>query len=154
LKQSQSKKAIRLLSLFEACKGLLVLLAGAGLFTFFYKNAQQEAVEIVRIFHLNPARHYPEIFINTLANLSNVHLWFLSISAILYSFIRFAEAYGLWNDRLWAIWFAIASSALFLPIELYELTESLTIVRAIVFLLNVLLVLFLLRQSRQRTSKE
>jgi uncharacterized membrane protein (DUF2068 family) len=154
LKQSKSKKVLRLLSLFEACKGLLVLLVGAGLFTLIHKNAQQEAAEIVKIFHLNPARHYPEIFINSLTNLSDARLWFLSISAIIYSLIRFAEAYGLWYDRLWAIWFAIASSALFLPMELSELIEKLTIVRIVIILLNILLVFYLLRLSRQRTSKE
>jgi uncharacterized membrane protein (DUF2068 family) len=153
LKQSKSKKILRLLSLFEAGKGLLVCLVGAGLFSLIHKSAQQEAAEIVKIFHLNPARHYPEIFINTLANLSDVRLWFLSLSAIIYSLIRFAEAYGLWNDRLWAIWFAVASGALFLPMELNELIEKFTIVRIIILLINTLLVFYLFRLGRHRISK-
>jgi uncharacterized membrane protein (DUF2068 family) len=150
LKQHKSKNILRLLSLFEAGKGLLVLLVGAGFLSLIHKNTQQEAAEIVRILHLNPARHFPEIFINTLANLSNVRLWFLSISAILYSMIRFAEAYGLWYDRLWAIWFAVASGALFLPMEIYELTEKFTAVRIIILLMNTLLVFYLFRLSRHR----
>jgi len=154
MRQSKSKKILRLLSLFEAGKGLLVFLVGFGLVSLVHKSAQQEAAEIVKFFHLNPARHYPEIFINTLTNLSDARLWLLSISAIIYSLIRFAEAYGLWYNRLWAIWFAIASSALFLPMELSELIENLTIVRIVIILLNILLVFYLLRLSRQRTSKE
>lgn len=154
LRQYKSKKILKLLSLFEAGKGLLVFLVGFGLVSLIHKSAQQEAAEIVKILHLNPARHYPEIFINTLTHLSDARLWFLSISAILYSLIRFAEAYGLWYDRLWAIWFAIASSALFLPMELYELIEHLTIVRAVIFILNILLVFYLLGLSRHRTSRE
>jgi uncharacterized membrane protein (DUF2068 family) len=154
MKQHTPKKMLRLLSLFEAAKGLLVVLAGARLLTLIHKNVQQEATEIVKIFHLNPAHHYPEIFINTLANLSSVNLWFLSISAILYSSIRFAEAYGLWNNRLWAIWFGVASGALFLPMEMYEVFEKLTIVRTVILLMNILLVFYLFRLSRQRTAKE
>ena len=150
MKQQKSKKVLRLISTFEAGKGLLVLLVGAGLLSLIHKNTQQEAAEIVKIFHLNPARHYPEIFINTIANLGNVHLWFLSISAIIYSLIRFAEAYGLWHDRLWAIWFAAASSALFLPMELYELTENITVARIIVLLMNTFLVFYIFRFSRHR----
>ena len=150
MKQHKSKKVLRLLSLFEASKGLLVLLVGAGLLSLIHKNTQQEAAEIVKIFHLNPARHYPEIFINTLANLGNVRLWFLSISAIIYSLIRFAEAYGLWYDRLWALWFAIASGALFLPMEMYELTENFTVVRIVILLMNTLLVFYLFRLSRHK----
>ena len=152
MKQHKSKNILKLLSLFEAGKGFLVLLVGAGLLTFIHKNTQQQAAEIVSIFHLNPARHYPEIFINTLANLGNAHLWVLSASALLYSLIRFAEAYGLWNDRLWAIWFAVASGALFLPLELFELSEKFTIVRSVILLLNILLVFYLFRLSRHRAA--
>jgi uncharacterized membrane protein (DUF2068 family) len=153
MNQHKTKKVLRLLSLFEAGKGLLVLLVGAGLLALIHKNIQQEALEIVKIFHLNPARHYPEIFINTLANLNDVHLWFLSVSAVLYSLIRFIEAYGLWYNRLWAIWFAVASSALFLPMEVYELIENHTVVRIVIFLINMILVFYLFRLSRDRTSK-
>jgi uncharacterized membrane protein (DUF2068 family) len=74
-----------------------------------------------------------------------VNLWLLSISAVLYSLIRFAEAYGLWNNRQWAIWFGVASGALFLPMELYEVIEKITIVRIVILLMNVLLIFYLFR---------
>jgi uncharacterized membrane protein (DUF2068 family) len=154
MKQHPPKKVLRLLSFFEAGKGLLVLLAGAGLLTLIHKNAQQEATEIVKIFHMNPARHYPEIFINTLANLGNVNLWLLSVSAILYSLIRFGEAYGLWKNRLWAIWFGIASGGLFLPMEMYEIIKRPTIVRIVILFMNILLVFYLFRYGRQRADKD
>jgi uncharacterized membrane protein (DUF2068 family) len=152
MKQSRSKNILKLLSLFEAGKGLLVFLVGTGLVTLIHKSAQQEAAEIVRFFHLNPARHYPEIFINTLANLSDVRLLFLSVSAMLYSLIRFAEAYGLWKDRLWAIWFAVASGALFLPMEVYEVIEKCSVGRVVILCTNIVLVIFLFRLSRHRST--
>jgi uncharacterized membrane protein (DUF2068 family) len=152
MKQSRSKNILKLLSLFEAGKGLLVFLVGAGLLSLIHKTAQQEAAEIVKFFHLNPARHYPEIFINTLANVSDVQLWFLSVSALLYSLIRFAEAYGLWKDRLWAIWFAVASGVLFLPMEVYELIEKFSIGRVAILGVNIVLVFFLFRLSRHRST--
>ena len=154
MKHAHSKNTLKLLSVFEASKGLLVLLVGAGLMTLIHKNAQQEAAEIVKFFHLNPAHHYPEIFLNTIANLTNTHLWLLSASAILYSVIRFVEAYGLWYDRLWAIWFAVASGALYLPMELYELIETPAKTRIIILLMNILLVAYLYRSGRHRASKD
>lgn len=154
MKLSKSKTTLKLLSLFEAGKGLLVFLVGAGLLSLIHNSTQQEAAEIVKFLHLNPAHHYPEIFINTLTNLSDVRLWFLSISAIVYSLIRFAEAYGLWNGRLWAMWFAGASGALFLPMELYEVIETPNKARFIILLLNILLVAYLYRSGRHRVSKD
>ena len=153
MKQFKSKNLLKLLSLFEATKGLLVFLVGAGLLSLINKSAQQEAAEIVRFFHLDPARHSPEIFINMLANLADARLWFLSISALFYSIIRFAEAYGLWKDRLWAIWFAVASGALFLPMEVFEVVEKHSIARVVILCLNILLVVYLYRSGRHRGSK-
>jgi uncharacterized membrane protein (DUF2068 family) len=112
---------LKFLACFEAAKGILVLLAGAGLLTLIHRNIQYEAMDIVQFFHLNPARHYPEIFLKTFSDIGNTNLWILSMSAVIYIIIRMAEAYGLWHNRAWAIWFAAASSALFLPIEIFEL---------------------------------
>jgi uncharacterized membrane protein (DUF2068 family) len=143
---------LKFLAFFEAGKGILVLLVGAGLLTLIHRNVQYEAADIVKFFHLNPARHYPEIFLKTLSNVNNTNLWFLSVSAILYVIIRMAEAYGLWHNRAWAIWFAVASGALFLPIEIFELYERITFPRFLVFLVNIALIFYLSRRIKQNHS--
>ncbi len=145
---------LKFLALFEASKGMLVLLAGAGLLTLIHRNIQYEAIDIVQFFHLNPARHYPEIFLKTLSNINNINFWFLSVSAVLYVIIRMAEAYGLWHDRSWAIWFAVASAALFLPIEISDLLERITTPRFLVLLVNVALILYLFRHIKQSRSQK
>jgi len=150
----QLKFGLKFLALFEAAKGILVLLVGAGLLTLIHRNVQYEAADIVQFFHLNPARHYPEIFLKTLSNIKNINLWFLSVSAILYVIIRIAEAYGLWHDRLWATWFAVASDALFLPIETFELFERITVQRLLVLLANIALILYLSRHIKLSRSQK
>ena len=145
---------LKFLALFEAAKGMLVLLVGAGLLALIHRNVQNEGADIVQFFHLNPARHYPEIFLKTLSNINNTNLWFLSVSAVLYVIIRMAEAYGLWHDRAWAIWFAVASGALFIPIEIFELYERITISRFLIFLANIALILYLSRHIKQSRSQK
>jgi uncharacterized membrane protein (DUF2068 family) len=98
---------------------------------------------------LNPARHIPDVFLKTLENLSSTTLWLLSISAILYSGIRFAEAYGLWQKKIWAVWFGIASTVLFVPIEIEELMTRLTLPRLFLFIANLFLVLYLVRFTKK-----
>jgi uncharacterized membrane protein (DUF2068 family) len=148
------KSGLKFLAFFEAAKGMLVLLVDAGLLTLIHRNVQYEGADIVQFFHLNPARHYPEIFLKTLSNINNTNLWFLSVSAVLYVIIRMAEAYGLWHDRAWAIWFAVASGALFIPIEISELYERITIPRFLVFLVNIALILYLSRHIKQSRSQK
>ncbi len=148
------KFGLKFLALFEAAKGMLVLLVGAGLLALIHRNVQNEGADIVQFFHLNPAGHYPEIFLKTLSNINSTNLWLLSVSAILYVIIRLAEAYGLWHNRAWAVWFAVASSALFLPIELFELYKRITISRLLILLLNIALILYLTRDIKQYPSQK
>lgn len=148
-----SNFGLKSFAVFEAAKGLLVLVVGAGMLALIHNDVQSEAADIVKFFHLNPARHYPEIFLKTVAHLDSTHLWFLSISAILFAVIRLAEAYGLWFDQTWAVWFAIASDSLFLPMELYELIDRMTTLRLLVLLFNVLLVAYLFRHVRLAQSR-
>ncbi len=102
---------LRSVALFEAAKGTLVILAGFGMVSIVHRNSQQLAEHLVRHLHLNPAKHYPHIFIDAAGRLDDVHIWLLAGGAFLYSLVRFIEAYGLWHSRVWAEWFAILSGA-------------------------------------------
>ena len=136
---------IRTVALFEAAKGGLVLLAGLGLLELIHRNVQGIAEEIVRHLHINPARSYPKIFLDALARSSDGHLRALAVTALLYAAVRFAEAFGLWRRREWAIWFGILSGGLYLPLELYELSVRLSTIKVGVFLVNLFVVGWLIR---------
>jgi len=50
---------VRTIAFFEALKGMLVLAAGFGLLSLVQQDLQAAAERLVRLFHLNPAHHYP-----------------------------------------------------------------------------------------------
>ncbi len=135
---------MRAVAVFEAAKGLLVLIAGFGLLSLVHRDAQHAAETIVRHLHLNPARHYPRVFIEAAGRMSSSRLWMLAGGAFAYSLVRFVEAYGLWRLRPWAEWFAIVSGGLYLPAEAYELLRRPTGVRAAILLGNLAVVAYLL----------
>ena len=105
---------IRLVALFEGAKGALILLTGFGLLALVHCDLQDVADELVRRFHLNPARHYPRIFIEAADKVTDTRLWLLAGAALLYALVRFVEAYGLWRERRWAGWFAAVTPYLYL----------------------------------------
>lgn len=143
---------IKAAALFEALKGLLVILAGFGLLAFVHRDAQAFAERLVVHLHLNPARHYPSIFIEAAGRLTDARIWLLATGAFAYSALRFAEAYGLWRARPWAQWIGIVSGGVYLPVEVIALIRRPTILKAVLLLLNALLVAYLAvfryRQSR------
>lgn len=55
--------SIRVAAVFEAAKGILVLFAGSGLLMLIHKDVHSVAEQFVRHLHLNPAKHYPRIFL-------------------------------------------------------------------------------------------
>jgi uncharacterized membrane protein (DUF2068 family) len=134
---------IRAVALFEAAKGGIVVMAGLGLLALIHRDVQGVAEEIVRHLHLNPAMHFPHIFLDAAARATDTRLWALALTAMLYASVRFAEAYGLWRQRVWAEWFAILTGSIYLPIELYELTVSVTLVKVTVFIVNLFIVAWL-----------
>src|SRR5262249_9600821 len=130
-------------ALLEALKGLLVILAGLGLLAFVNRDAQAFAERLVLHLHLNPARHYPRVFIEAAGRLTNARLWLFATGAFAYSALRFAEAYGLWRARPWAQWIGIVSGGVYLPVEVVALARRPTILKVILLILNAFLVAYL-----------
>ena len=46
-----------------------------------------------------------------------------------YALIELVEAVGLWLMRRWGEYFAVIATSIFLPLEIYELTEKITVLR-------------------------
>lgn len=137
-----AESGIRAVALLEAAKGALVMAAGLGLLSLLHKDVQHAAESIVRHLHLNPARHYPRVFIEAATRMTETKLWLLASGAFAYASARGVEAYGLWRLRPWAEWFAIVSGGIYLPVEVYELVRHPTPVKAAVLLTNVAVVLY------------
>jgi uncharacterized membrane protein (DUF2068 family) len=132
-----SKGGLRIVAAFEATNGLLVLLAGCGLLSAIHKDLHLAAVHLVRVMHLNPAKHYPGIFIDAADRVTDLQLWMLALSAALYAIVRFVEAYGLWKQMQWAEWFGLLSGAMYIPLEVFEAFREFTWPRITILVVNL-----------------
>jgi uncharacterized membrane protein (DUF2068 family) len=140
---TRNARGLRVVAVFEALKGALVVGAGFGMLSLVHHDLQAMAERFVQHSHLNPAHHYPRIFIEAASHTSDSRLRFLAVLAFLYAVVRFIQAYGLWRMKVWAEWLTIIAGSLFLPVEVYEMFERATWMRAIVFLSNLLIVAYL-----------
>jgi uncharacterized membrane protein (DUF2068 family) len=135
---------IRTVALFEAGKGVLVLLVGIGALALLHANVQSVAEELVRHFHLNPAHRYPRIFLHLAEEATHPRILLLSVGAAVYAVMRFVEAYGLWRQQQWAAWFGIASSGIYIPIELRAVLRGVTWPEATLLIVNTAILVFLI----------
>jgi uncharacterized membrane protein (DUF2068 family) len=137
-------RGLHIVALFEGAKGLLVLIVGFGLLTFIHRDIHEAALRLVVHIHLNPASHYPRIFLDLTERIKDTKLWGMAIAAALYSVVRMVEAVGLWLRKSWAEWFAVLTGGMYIPIEIFEVARSVTWPRVTVLVVNVGVVSYLL----------
>ncbi len=142
--------AFRAIAFFEAAKGAVVLLAGAGLLSLVHQDLHGLAVKLIEHLHLNPASAYPRIFVDWAANLSDDRLKLLSAGALLYALLRLVEAYGLILKKSWAEFIAASSGSVYVPFEIHELVIKPTWHGAMLLTLNLLIVAIMLQALLQR----
>jgi uncharacterized membrane protein (DUF2068 family) len=144
---------LRAVASFEFIKGIFVLLIGLSAILLVHKNAWVIAESLLALLHISTDRHSAQLFLDFADNLTDARLWAAAQLAFAYSAMRFAEGYGLWNQRTWAEWIAFGSGTLLLPLEVRELLRGITALRSLVFVVNlgiVLYMFFLLRAGRRQ----
>src|SRR4051794_14159645 len=134
---------LRTIAAFEAIKGLFVVAVGFGLLSLIHKDVGEAAEHIVHRLHMSPTRHVSRIFIEAAEKVTDTKLLAIAFGALAYSAVRFVEAYGLWNRRIWAEWFALLSGCLYLPWEIYEIIDHPTRFRWGILLMNVVIVVYM-----------
>ncbi len=75
-------------------------------------------------------------------------LTYLAIGLAAYALIELVESVGLWLGKRWGEYFAAVATSIFLPYEVYDLTVKITWLRVAAFVINLLLVIYLLWTKR------
>ena len=154
--QRAQKNLLRAVASFEFSKGILVLLIGLSALLLVHKDAWLIAESLLALLHINTDRHSAQLFLDFADNLTDARLWAAAQLAFTYSLLRFAEAYGLWRQRIWAEWLAFVSGTLFVPLEIRELMRGITLVRSVMFVANlgIILYMFYLLRAGLRRRRE
>ena len=136
-------RGLHVVALFEGAKGLLVLVVGCGLLSFIHKDVHEAAMRLVEHIHLNPASHYPRVFLDLTERITDTRLWGLAVAAAMYSVVRMVEAVGLWLRKSWAEWFAVLTGGMYIPIEIFEVVRGVTWPKVTVLVINLGVVSYL-----------
>src|SRR3979409_669081 len=110
-------KGLRTVATVEFTKGVIVVLAGLGLFSMRHRDIWGIAESFLEFFHVNPYHHYVGVFIDLVYKISDVRLWKIATVAGVYTTLRFVEAYGLWYALPWAEWLAVGCGAIYISVE-------------------------------------
>ena len=75
-------------------------------------------------------------------------LTWITIGVIAYATLQLVESYGLWTMRRWGEYLTVVATSVFLPWEIYEVTDKVTVIRLGALLINIAAVIWLLWSKR------
>jgi uncharacterized membrane protein (DUF2068 family) len=72
----------------------------------------------------------------------------VGIGLLAFAALEGIEAVGLWRGRRWAEYLTFIATTVLLPLEVYELTERVSALKVIGFLINLAVVVYLIYAKR------
>jgi uncharacterized membrane protein (DUF2068 family) len=132
-------RGLRAVAIFEAAKGVVMLIAAFGFAEVLLRHVDLEDVTetVLEYIHVDPDQRIPHKLVEIAGRMMDADLFTVLAVAFAYSSLRFIEAYGLWRSRVWAEWLAIISGAIYLPFEIYKVTRRPTPAHWTILLVNI-----------------
>lgn len=129
-------------------KAAVLIAVGVKLLTLFGRDVGEWAADFVTRHGIDTANRFVESTLTKLNGFGNTQIVTFSTVAFAYSGLLLTEGVGLWMQKRWAEYLTAAATALFIPLELYELYERFTWVRIAILILNIFVVWYLVTRLR------
>ena len=141
--------------IFEKCLlSLLAFLLSAGLLSLINRDLELLAKQLASVMNLDIDNRFLKLILTKLMDIKPPTLVGVSVVGFLYAILNLVEAVGLMMRYRWAEYLTIIATAMFIPFELYELFEKLTLFRVAALTINLLIVAFLVRHTEMFEKKE
>lgn len=86
--------------------------------------------------------------VNRVFDLSTATINWVAVALVAYAGLLLVESYGLWRIRRWGEYFSVVVTSVFLPLEIWELTEKFTWLKVVLTGVNVAAVAWLVWSKR------
>jgi len=83
-----------------------------------------------------------------LLTLNHTTLDWIAIGLVMYGVIELVEAVGLWLIKRWGEYFAVIATSIFLPLEIRDVIDKVTVLRVALLTINIAAVVWLLWSKR------
>jgi uncharacterized membrane protein (DUF2068 family) len=148
---------LRLLAVERAVRGVLLVILAYGLHRFQGAEGSLQKVFQADLPLLKPIADRlgvdlqttgPVRLLNQGFGLSPGTLRWITLGVLAYGALELIEAVGLWSMQRWGEYVATVATAIFLPLEVHELLDRVTVLRLLAFAVNLGAVVYLLYTKR------
>jgi uncharacterized membrane protein (DUF2068 family) len=149
-KDEDSSTTLLLIALFKLLKGVLLLIVAIGALRLLHKDVAAVVMHWVDFLRVDPDNRFIHRIIVRSFGIQAKQLKEISAGTFFYSGILLTEGVGLLMRKHWAEYFTVFSTAVFIPLEVYEIFHRFTWVRVSVLIVNVAIVWYLVERIRKR----
>ena len=148
---------LRALAIERWVRGTILLLLAAAVFKLKstrasikeYVNRDLKALKpFFNQIHFNVSDSATVKSIEKVLNAKASTLNLIAFGILLYGLLQVAEGIGLWVLKRWGEYVAVVGTTLFIPLEVYELTDKISWLKIVLLVINVAAVLYLLLSKR------
>jgi uncharacterized membrane protein (DUF2068 family) len=145
------KKAAGLYSIavFKLGKGIVFLLVTWGIYALSDENLPQMLRDMLTAIRLNPEHQFFQGAFQKLAKITESNMLWVAGGTLAYACLAMVEGIGLFLRYFWAAYLAIAESAIFIPVEIYELSKTFTYGMLFLLGLNIFILVYLWRNRHR-----
>lgn len=141
---------ILLIGLFKLFKAFLLVMVGIGAHHYLHRDIAQSVNHWVEELRVDPDNFYIHRVLAHIFAITPKQLKALSIGTFVYAALLGTEGVGLLMRKRWAEYFTVISTALLIPLEIYELAKRVTPMKVGVLAINAAIVWYLVVQLRKR----
>jgi uncharacterized membrane protein (DUF2068 family) len=132
----------------RAFRTLVVLAVGIVLLSHPHADWAGEVTHLARRLGLDPNSNWVQRIIKKLKKIGAHQDTLFGSLALVYAALEGTEAYGLFRRRRWGEWLTVVATSLFVIPEVWELTKSVTLLKAGALIVNLLVVAYLIWRLR------
>jgi uncharacterized membrane protein (DUF2068 family) len=138
---------------FKLVKGLALVAASCGAVTLFHKNVSAHVGHWLNICGIDPDNRFISPAVEKLGEVHTKQLEALSAIGLCYAALFLTEGTGLVLRQYWAEWLTVIATASLLPLEIYYIVHGFSGWKVVVFVLNVVIVVYLIYRIRGRRAR-
>lgn len=148
-RQLRDRYVLRLIALDRAIHVLLLTIFAVAIFAFVSKRSTlQHEYDAILDAIGGPSSHGLLGKFRHLFTIRSKRLYEIAAVVIVYAGLEATEMVGLWLAKRWAEYLTFVATVLLLPFEVYELVDSVTVLKVVTFIINVAIAVYLMWAKR------
>jgi len=148
--KTEKSSTVLAIALFKLFKGVLLFTVALGTFRLIHRDVHETLLRWTEELHVDPEGRKANAVILKASFISPKQLEELGVGELFYASLLLTEGIGLLLRRRWAEYFTVISTAVFIPLEIYELLEKASFTKVVVLAINVAIVWYLIARLREK----